>query len=277
MTYYKLLYKDIKDFGKNPDKKLGQHFLVDEYTISLIKKSLDIKEGDLIYEIGPGTGQLTKFLENKNFDLRLIELDKNLVEYLKSKFPDIIIYNEDILKFKFPDSKFKIVGNLPYYITSDILKKIVALRNNLELAVIMVQKNVADRILASSGNKNYGRLTVFLQVFFDIKRIKDVPGNLFYPPVKIKSTVLKLIPREKPLVSEDIYGIFSKVVKAVFINRRKTLINSLLNFPDFQNIPKEELQNIIKKSGFSPSIRGEMLNIQDFENVAKEIKKWRNL
>lgn len=215
-----------------PKKALGQHFLRDNNIAKKIVASLNVNEIKKVVEIGPGTGVLTQFLlEIPNIDLKLIEIDRESVGYLKNNYPDLQenILHIDFLKAdisSFFDGKYNIIGNLPYNISSQIFIKIYENRNIVDETVCMIQKEVAKRIASPPGSKEYGILSVLLQAFFDIKYLFTVPANVFVPPPKVKSAVIKLKRNNTGQLScnEDL---FKKVIKATFNQRRKTIKNSL--------------------------------------------------
>lgn len=215
-----------------PKKRLGQHFLKDENIAAKIVDSLTFKS--TVLEVGPGTGVLTKYLINTAGNLKLIEIDKESVEYLKMNFPEFFdnIIEADFLKFDlsaiFPD-QFAIIGNFPYNISSQIFFKIIEYRRLIPEAVGMIQKEVAERLAAGPGNKTYGILTVLLGAFYDIKYLFTVSEHVFYPPPKVKSAVIRLTRKENFELGCD-EKLFFSIVKTAFNQRRKTMRNSLKVF-----------------------------------------------
>jgi len=213
-----------------PKKSLGQHFLTDQNIARKIVDSLGSETTDVL-EIGPGMGVLTQYLLNRTeFNLHAIEIDRDSVAYLQQNFPQLKnIWSEDFLKsdiaVKF-EGNFTVIGNFPYNISSQILFKVLALRNRIPEVVGMVQKEVAERIASKHGNKTYGILSVILQAFYDIEYLFTVSENVFSPPPKVKSAVIRL-KRNQVAELPCSETLFVEVVKAAFNQRRKMLRNSL--------------------------------------------------
>lgn len=212
-----------------PKKRLGQHFLTDENIAKKIVDSLVGKER--VLEIGPGTGVLTKYLVKEISDLKIIEVDREAVEYLHVDFPELEsrIIHADFLKSDISsifDQQFSIIGNFPYNISSQIFFKVIESRELIPEVVGMIQKEVAERLAAPHGNKTYGIITVILGAFYDIKYLFTVSENVFNPPPKVKSAVIRLTRKENFTLECD-EQLFVKVVKTGFNQRRKTLRNSL--------------------------------------------------
>ena len=220
----------MDEAGRNK-KKLGQHFLKDQNIARKIVDSLGATESNVL-EVGPGMGVLTRFLlERTELVVHVIEIDRESVEYLNKNFPELKdrIYSKDFLKVDFSqyfESSFSIIGNFPYNISSQIFFRVLEFRNRIPEVVGMVQKEVAERISAGHGNKTYGILSVLLQAFYHIEYLFTVSEQVFIPPPKVKSAVIKLVrnTRSDLPCSEKL---FFKVVKAAFNQRRKMLRNSL--------------------------------------------------
>ena len=242
-------------------KKFGQHFLKDLTIAKIIVK--EFREKINILEIGPGDGVLTNFLVDQKYDkIVAIDVDNRSIEYLKSKkrYRKIDLINDDILKIDFSDlfkDQFSIIGNLPYNISSQILFKILEYRNRIEIVVIMLQKEVADRIISSSHSKKYGILSVLLQTFFNVKKIIDVDSKSFDPQPKVQSSVIKLTRNEVLNIGVE-FSFFKKVVKSSFQRRRKMLKNALKNL----NFSNKLDHDIFLK-------RAEQLSSQDFVWLSK--------
>ena len=245
-------------------KKLGQHFLKDLSIARHIVDLLDSEEN--ILEIGPGTGILTTLLVKTKFEkLIAIDLDNRAIKYLKNqiKNDNIILIHKDILSVDFNllfRKNFSIVGNLPYNISSQILFKILEFRNSINMVVIMLQKEVSDRISSSHNSRKYGILSVLIQTFFEVKNVLEVEPKSFNPVPKVKSSVLKLDRNNTNEIGVD-YDFYKMIIKQSFQNRRKTLRNSLKNL----NLPK-----IIDLDIFSK--RAEELSVKDFIWLAKFLK-----
>lgn len=246
-----------------PKKNLGQHFLVDQNIAKKIVDSLESNVSDVL-EIGPGMGVLTQYLlQRDDLNVHVVEIDTESVAYLRENFPDLKnIWSEDFLKAdiasRFKD-KFSIIGNFPYNISSQIFFRILAFRNRIPQTVGMVQKEVAERIAAPHGSKTYGILSVLLQAFFDIEYLFTVSENVFNPPPKVKSAVVRL---KRNNVSELPCNevLFIKVVKAAFNLRRKMLRNSLGGICN--QLPEEYATK-----------RPEQLSVKDFIDLTCKIEK----
>ena len=208
-------------------KRFGQNFLVDEIIINNIINSIAAKKNDNLVEIGVGLGALTIPLLSKLDKLNIIEIDRDLVDFWKAKNIDNLIINQtDVLKFDFKSlgSNLRIIGNLPYNISSPILFQMLEIRENIKDMIFMLQQEVVERMVAKHDNKIYGRLSVMLQAFFEIEMLFIVPNTAFEPQPKISSAIVYLTPIETKVKDIDI---FSKIVKAAFSTRRKTLNNCL--------------------------------------------------
>lgn len=213
----------------NAKKSLGQNFLIDENIIKTIINTIDSKKDDLIIEIGPGKGALTKYLVNKS-NVLCYEIDKDMTSYL-DKYDVNVIYKDFLntnIKEDIKDIKYNnlyIIGNLPYYITTPIIEHIIDSNLNIKSITIMVQKEVADRFMAKPKTKDYGYMSVLLQYYFDIVKVTNVTKNSFRPIPKVDSTVLKLLPKQID-ESFDIEG-YKKFLKNIFKYKRKTIKNNL--------------------------------------------------
>ena len=244
-------------------KSLGQHFLIDKNIASKIVRLTDISKNDTVLEIGSGSGILTEKLLQKCKELFAFEIDKNWADFLKKRFSDshLFVINEDILKTDFSkifkNKKIKIVANLPYHITSPIIFKIIENRELFSSITIMIQDEVAERIVAKPNCKNYGRLTVKVQRYFDVKKLFTVPPHLFKPRPKVTSSVIRFIPKKKiPSISDE--NLFNQIVDYTFQHRRKMLRSNLRNF-----LSEKIYQKIIKNK-FDFSKRPENLGIKEF-------------
>jgi len=248
-------------------KSLGQNFLKDESIINIISNSISTKQNDLIVEIGPGQGALTKKLVNKNCDILCFEIDKRLEKYLSNiNSNKLKVVYEDFLKVKLNNyiskkyNRIFFVGNLPYYITTAIINKIINESTSYEI-VIMIQKEVADRYMAKCGNKIYGSISVFLQYNFDIKKVCDVSKKCFIPVPKVDSKVIKLIKKENKKLADN-EELFYKLVKDSFKQKRKTIKNNLKNY-NLELIEKELL-----KYNKSLNSRAEEISVEEFVNIS---------
>lgn len=271
-----------KEFSNSPKirpkKSLSQNFLVNLGAAKRIVDSLNLSPEDSVLEIGAGKGVLTQFLIEKAKKVYAVELDKNLAEFLKQKFlhqKNLEIINQDILKVDLrklvsPKQRIKIIGNLPYQITSPILDWLIEYKNLISQAVLMVQKEVAIRMSASPRSRDFSTLSIFVQVYTKPHILFSLKPGSFHPPPKIESTVIvldfltlsKVIPEEEKL--------FFQIVKASFSTRRKTILNSLnVNL----RLPKNLIEKILKEVGISPQTRAESLEIKQFVSLTRQIKK----
>ena len=240
-------------------------------------------EEDLIIEIGPGLGTLTKFLLQKAKKVLCVELDKKMIKILNDRFSDynnFELINEDILKVNLKkiieDNKkteqianVKIVANLPYYITTPIIMKLLEEKLDIESITVMIQKEVADRLIEIPGGKNTGAITYTVYYYCESEKIIEVPNNSFIPEPDVTSEVIKMNLRKEPAVKIQEPKIMFMIIKSAFMQRRKTLLNALTNTKVFIN--KNEGLNILKKLNLNENIRAEELSIQDFANIAKAI------
>ena len=273
----------IKKYNVSANKNLGQNFLIDQDVIDAIINASEISADDLIIEIGPGLGTLTKFLIEKAGNVIAVELDKKMVQILNDRFinnDNFEIINEDILKIdlnKIIKAKkeekglksAKIVANLPYYITTPIVMNLLENELDLESITIMIQKEVADRIASVPGSKLSGAITYSVH-YYAIPEIKKVvPNTSFIPMPQVDSEVIKLKIRNEPAVLVENKKLFFELIKASFMQRRKTLANALQNVKIFNS--KEEIKEILIKLNLDENIRGEKLSLQDFANLTNVI------
>jgi 16S rRNA (adenine1518-N6/adenine1519-N6)-dimethyltransferase len=243
-------------------KKFGQNFLTDTSVIKQIIDYINPKENDRMLEIGPGMGALTKPLLSKIKHINVIEIDSDMVAHLKNTIADdqITILENDILMVEKQDlsSYDRIIGNLPYYISTEIMIKMIDLIDNKKDFHFMFQKEVAERISAVPGTKSYGRLTVLIQYFFTTEILLHIPSNAFTPAPKIQSSFMRLIPKKNQELKYKNINNFKKIIKAAFQHKRKTIKN---NFKDILN---EKDFNFLK---INPQDRAEMLSIDTFVNI----------
>lgn len=245
-----------------PIKRLGQNFLKDKNILRKISEVINPQKDEKIIEIGPGEGALTEILANSGAEVIAIEIDKRVIEHLQSTYPAIKIINQDFLEVdltQFHSSELRIVGNIPYNITSPIIFKLIENHHLIRDAVFMVQYEVARRITAKKGSKDYGILSVLLNYFAETEFCFKVSPNVFYPKPKVFSAVVKI--SFKKNFDESLNRTFIQIVKAAFGNRRKTLKNSLSN-------------SIFAQLNFSGcevdlSLRAEQLDLSDFIKLAE--------
>lgn len=276
--------KDIRErYGFRLTKSLGQNFLTDKNIIDNIIEASNIGENDLVIEIGPGIGVITKEAAAKAGSVIAVEIDKNLIPILQETLADetnVKIINRDILKTdltavieeekkNFPQMEsVRIIGNLPYYITTPIIMKLLEDGVPADSITVMMQKEVADRIKAAPGNKERGALSVAVQYYCQVVKVTDVPKEVFVPAPKVDSTVLRLdIRKEKPVELKD-DKLFFKAVKSGFAQRRKTLLNSLASGT---GLGKDKIGQILEEAGIDPGRRAETLDIDEFAKIANEM------
>ena len=261
------------------NKSLGQNFLINEEVVNGIVDSSNISKDDLIIEIGPGLGTLTKYLLEKAGKVICVELDKRMIEILKDRFflyDNLEIINQDILKVNLKEiiknekengkiKTAKIVANLPYYITTPIVMKLLEEKLDLESITVMVQKEVANRLIACPGDKETGAITYAVYYYAEAEGIMEVPKNSFIPAPEITSKVIKLKLRKEPQVKVRNEKLMFEIIKSAFMQRRKTLLNALTNTKVFIN--KEEGTQILEKLGLDINIRPEKLSLENFADI----------
>lgn len=263
-------------------KSFGQNFLIDDEILSKIIEVSDIKDKDKIIEIGPGLGNLTQYILEKNVDVIAFEIDKNMKEILDRRFNSnkkLKIVMEDILKADISkyiekNEKVKIIANLPYYITTPIIFKLLEESEYIEEIIVMVQKEVAERLVSKPHSKDFGVLTVNVNYRADVEKEFDVPRESFIPSPNVTSSVIKITPNE---LKRKGYGVvdenlLSKVIKASFSARRKKLINSLC-ISGNKEFTKDKIEQIIEELNIDKNARAEELEIMDFVNITNEIQK----
>lgn len=262
----------VNKYGFKFSKSLGQNFLIDDSVLEDIITAADITSDDFIMEIGPGVGTLTKLLLKKAKKVYSIELDSNLIPILNEElkdFENFKLINQDALKVDIneiigDERHVKVVANLPYYVTTPIISKLLKEKNNIDSIIIMIQKEVAQRIAASPNTKEYGAITLLVQYYCDVNKIRIVSPSSFIPRPKVDSMVisLKKLPEPRCIVENE--ELFFKVVRESFNMRRKTLSNSLKNI----GLDKEKLNMAFKNAGIDPIRRGETLSIHEFGKLS---------
>ena len=266
----------MERYGFNFKKGFGQNFLIDTNVLDNIADAAGITSEDTVLEIGPGFGSLTQTVAERAKKVISLEIDTKLIPILNETLADynnIEIINKDVLKCDIDElsrekndgKPFKVVANLPYYITTPIIMDMLEKHSAVTSMTVMVQKEVAERMSAKPSTKDYGAITVLCQYYTEPSIVANVPASLFVPPPKVDSAVLKLKVLDKPSVEVKDEGVFFRVVKAAFSQRRKTLLNCLsANFP----IPKDEISTLLESIGIAPSRRGETLSLEEFANIA---------
>ena len=270
----------MKKYNISANKDLGQNFLVDDSVIENIIEVSEIKSEDFVIEIGPGLGTLTSKLVEKAGKVIAIELDKKMIEILNDRFSlyeNFKVINEDVLKvdlnnlIKNENDKnytVKIVANLPYYITTPIIMKLLEEKLNINSITVMIQKEVADRLTEIPGGKNTGAITYCVYYYANAQEMMTVPNTSFVPAPKVNSEVIKLDIRKEPPVYLKNEEIFFKVIKASFMQRRKTLLNGLANAGIAS---KEKIKTILQQLELNENTRGEQLTIEQFAEIANKL------
>ncbi|MEZ7657505.1 16S rRNA (adenine(1518)-N(6)/adenine(1519)-N(6))-dimethyltransferase RsmA [Streptococcus sp. 20925_1_44] len=265
-------------------KSFGQNFLTDTNILQKIVDTAEIDDQVNVIEIGPGIGALTEFLAERAAQVMAFEIDHRLVPILADTlrdFDNVTVVNEDILKvdlaqhiqnFKNPDLPIKVVANLPYYITTPILMHLIESGIPFSEFVVMMQKEVADRISAKPNTKAYGSLSIAVQYYMTAKVAFIVPRTVFVPAPNVDSAILKMVRRPEPAVAVEDEKFFFKVSKASFTHRRKTLWNNLTGYFGKTEEVKDKLTKALDQAGLSPSVRGEALSLAEFASLADALK-----
>ena len=271
----------MKKYNIKANKSLGQNFLISEDVIDGIVDSADIDGEDLIIEIGPGLGTLTKRLLEKAGKVICVELDEKMIKILRDRFAfynNLEILNQDILKTNLKQiikdekktgkiKRAKVVANLPYYITTPIIMKLLEEELDLESITVMIQKEVADRLIAIPGEKNTGAITYTVYYYAKSEKIMEVPNSSFIPEPEVTSEVIRLNIRKKPPVDVNDIDLMFKVIKNAFMQRRKTLLNSLFNTKIFKS--KNQGMEILKNIGLKENVRAEELSLEKFAELTE--------
>lgn len=262
----------LNRFGIRTQKKLGQHFLVDETVVRRIAESLELKPDVPVLEIGPGIGTLTQFLAMTGARVTAVELDRRCIEIMGTTlkaYDNIRIVQGDVLTLDFAElmgaGPFHIAGNLPYYITTPIVMKILEGHVPAEKMVFMVQKEVADRMVSGPGTKDYGALSVAVQYHTEAVKLFEVPSTAFMPPPAVDSAVILCTKRAQPPVDIPSEKLFFRVVRAAFGQRRKTLANALQG----GGFSREDVTAMLQQTGIKGERRGETLSLDEFAALSR--------
>ena len=274
----------LQKYGFLTKHRLGQNFLIDDDILEQIAGDADVNENDHILEIGPGIGSLTKELCERAAHVTSVEIDEKLTGILETELCDydnFELIREDILKVDLtriatahPDCTFKVVANLPYYITTPIIMKLLEADLPIHSITIMVQKEVADRMKAQAGSKAYGSLSLAVQYYASVEVKRIVPPEAFLPAPKVSSAVVRLLRYETAPVGVRDEKLMFRLVRAAFEQRRKTLVNALYNTAD-TGLTKEQITACITDLGESETVRGEKLSIEQFAALSDRIEEER--
>ena len=270
----------MKKYNIRANKNLGQNFLINEEVVKNIVGCSNIEKEDLVIEIGPGLGTLTKYLLEKAGKVICIELDTKMLQILEDRFSlydNFKLINNDVLKVDLKNiiekekeegkiKNVKIVANLPYYITTPIIMKLLEEELELESITVMIQKEVADRLIATPGEKNTGAITYSVYYYADSEAIIEVPNSSFIPEPEVTSKVIKLNIRKEPAVKPKDKEKMFKIIKYAFMQKRKTLLNSLTNNGVFKN--KTQGTEILNSLGIKENVRPEELTLEQFEKIS---------
>ena len=259
----------MNKYNVHPSKRLGQNFLFDEQSLNTIAS--EVTKEDTVIEIGPGLGTLTAILAEKANKVIAVELDSKMVDILEERFKlynNVEIIQDDILHVDIDKiaPKAKIVANLPYYITTSIITKL--LNTNIKDITILIQKEVAERICAEPGTKKAGAITYFVKYYADSKVIANVPKEYFIPSPEVESAIVKITKRDKKAFKIENEKMFFDIIRTNFTQRRKTILNSLSSIID-----KETLKNILNECKIKENARGENLSLEQFALIANKFEE----
>lgn len=268
----------IQKYNFDFQKKFGQNFLIDGRVLDKIIDAANISKEDFVLEIGPGIGTMTQYLAENAREVMAVEIDKNLIPILEdtlAEYENVSIVNEDILKVDIGkiakernDGKpIKVVANLPYYITTPIIMGLFESYVPMESITVMVQKEVADRMQAGPGTKDYGALSLAVQYYARPYIVANVPPNCFMPRPKVGSAVIRLTKYQRPEVDVKNEKLMFQLIRASFNQRRKTLQNGIKNFSEL-NFSKEQVVEALEEMGVSATVRGEALTLEQFAHLS---------
>ena len=273
----------LQKYNFNFQKKFGQNFLINTGVLEDIIDAAEVTDEDMVLEIGPGIGTMTQYLCENAGQVIAVKIDTNLIPILKdtlSAYDNVRIINDDILKVDINElareynngRPIKVVANLPYYITTPIIMGLFESHVPIESITVMVQKEVADRMQAGPGTKDYGALSLAVQYYSKPQIVVNVPPSCFMPQPKVGSTVISLRRHQQPVVQVEDEKLMFKVIRASFNQRRKTLANGLNNYGGI-NLTKEQIQQSIEELGVPVNIRGEALSLEQFACLSNIIGK----
>lgn len=279
----------LDQYGFKFKKSLGQNFLVDTNVIRNIIEAAGIDKTSGVIEIGPGMGSLTEQLAKHAKQVLAFEIDQRLIPILGetlSPYDNVTVINEDILKADVASAietylhhcdEIFVVANLPYYITTPILMGLLEKNLNINSYVVMMQKEVGERLSAIPSTKAYGSLSIAVQYYTDVERIMVVPKGVFMPPPNVDSLVVKLTTLERPRVDVEDENLFFKLTRGAFVQRRKTILNNYMSLIQDSKEHKSRIIEWLEASGVAPSRRGESLNLNDYAQLSNNMKKYPEL
>jgi len=270
--------KELAEYDLIPRKRWSQHFLVDRNILNKVIRTAQVEKEDVILEVGPGLGEMTLALARQVEKVIAVEIDPKLVAILNKKmkdYPNVEVVKGDILKVDFRQflkregHPIKVVANLPYQISTPLLFRFIESKEAFSTFTLMLQKEVAERMVAPPGRKEYGPLSIFIQIFLDVSIRFFIKPSAFFPPPKVESAVVHMVWKEKPMIETNDEEWFKRVVRACFGYRRKTLVNALKHSELFLPEPVELKMEAI---GIDPRRRPETLTIQEFAGLAGALK-----
>ena len=276
----------LQKYHFNFQKKFGQNFLIDTHVLEKIIRCAEITKEDFVLEIGPGIGTMTQYLACAAKKVAAIEIDRTLIPILEDTldgYDNVTVINDDVLKVDIAElarrendgKPIKVVANLPYYITTPIIMGLFESQVPLQSVTVMIQKEVAQRMQALPGTKDYGALSLAVQYYAKPEIVANVPPNCFMPRPKVGSAVIKLTRYEKPPVDVKDEGLMFRLIRASFNQRRKTLVNGIRNSGDF-SLSKEEIEDVFNRCDLPLNIRGEALTLEQFAMLANCIYDEKN-
>lgn len=265
--------------GLRPKKRLGQNFLIDRNVLNKILDAAELDASSLVLEIGPGLGTVTREAARVAAKVVAVEADRDLIPVLQDTVgscDNIVVVEADFLRLDmdeflsahFRDSRCTVVANLPYYITTPLITKLIDAKEHVSRMVVMVQQEVADRLTAVHGSEAFGAISVFVQYHCEVQVSAKVKRTVFYPPPEVDSAVVRLDVRDKPAVEVPDEALFFQIVRASFGQRRKTLLKSLSGSADL-GWTREYTATVLERAGIDPARRGETLSLQEFATIAK--------
>ena len=272
----------LQKYNFNFQKKFGQNFLIDTRVLEKIIQAAGITKEDFVLEIGPGIGTMTQYLCENAREVAAVEIDRNLIPILADTlraYQNVEVLNEDILKVdinrlaqeKNQGRPIKVVANLPYYITTPIIMGLFEAHVPVDSITIMVQKEVAERMQAGPGTKDYGALSLAVQYYARPEVVANVPPNCFIPRPKVGSAVIRLTRHREKAVEVQDENLMFRLIRASFNQRRKTLVNGLNNAPEL-NLEKQRIVNALAEMGLAPGIRGEALTLEQFAALSNLLR-----
>jgi len=273
--------KFLRQHGIRPRKELGQHFLLDPSVAEKILRAAELRADDTVVEIGAGVGNLTVELAERVGAVHAIEYDEALVRVLKRQIANhknVHVVHGDALQYHLgmigSSTKVKVVGNLPYSISTPLVLRFIEWRERVALMVLTLQKEVADRLAASPGTREYGVLTIAVQFYMHVDEVGLVPRDAFFPVPKVDSAILKLVPLHRPTVEVDDLALYFSLVKAAFAHRRKTLWNNL-KAASFLNVEPARWLDALRAGEIDPSRRAETLSLEGYATLVNAIARSR--